>query len=201
MIEPSTLALGPHTRVRGDECSLEHRDELEQFLISVERKALRMARLALGDTDDALDTVQDAMCKLVSHYSHKPQSEWSPLFFRILHNRIHDLYRTRRRNNRMSVHRPPPTEDGAEPYDPLLHIPAPARLEPEAEFERGRDYERLAQGMRMLPRRQREAFALRMLEGLDVRTTARVMACSEGSVKTHLSRALDSLRKKLGEES
>jgi len=200
-IEESALVLGSHTPVRGDERRLEHRDELEQFLIAVERKALRVARLALGDTDDALDTVQNAMYRLVSHYSRKPSSEWNPLFFRILHNLIHDLYRSRRRENRMSVRRLAPIENGTDLDDPLLNLPAPARLQPEAEFERARDYERLAQAMQALPRRQREAFSLRMLEGLDVRTTSRVMACSEGSVKTHLARALNALRKSLQEES
>ncbi|EQD38299.1 RNA polymerase factor sigma-70, partial [mine drainage metagenome] len=91
----------------------------------------------------------------------------------------------------MSVRRLAPIENGTDLDDPLLNLPAPARLQPEAEFERARDYERLAQAMQALPRRQREAFSLRMLEGLDVRTTSRVMACSEGSVKTHLARALN----------
>jgi len=201
MIEESALVLGSHRPVRGDDRSLEHRDELEQFLIAVERKALRMARLALGNTDDALDTVQNAMYRLVSHYSRKPPSEWNPLFFRILHNLIHDLYRRRRRENRMSVRQPAQAEDETELDDPLLNLPAPARLAPEAEFERARDYERLTQAMQALPRRQREAFMLRMLEGLDVKTTSRAMACSEGSVKTHLARALNSLRNSLKEGS
>lgn len=199
MIEESALVLGSRTPVREDERCLEHRDELEQFLVGVERKALRVARLALGDMDDALDTVQNAMYKLVSHYSRKPPSEWNPLFFRILHNLIYDLYRRRRRERRLSVRRPAAFDEGEEIPDPLLNLPAPARFEPDAEFERARDYERLAEAIQALPRRQREAFTLRMLEGLDVRTSSRAMACSEGSVKTHLSRALDALRKSLSE--
>lgn len=200
MIDESVWVLGPARRARGDEHRLEQRAELEEFLITVEHKALRVAQLALGNPDDALDTVQNAMFRLATHYSRKPASEWTPLFFRILHNLIHDLYRHRKRQNRLIPPRPVHSGDDEELSDPLSNLPAPERLQPEVAFERAQDYAKLSAAVQALPRRQREAFTLRLLEGLDVRATARTMGCSEGSVKTHLARALEALRKALGED-
>jgi RNA polymerase sigma-70 factor (ECF subfamily) len=178
---------------------LEYSRELEQFLAEVERRAFRMAQVALRDADDALDVVQDAMLKLTKNYASKPSSEWRPLFYRILENGIRDLQRRRSVRSRIMNWLPGPKEDpDNEAQDPLESVadsavPIPERLMQDQAMVR------LEASLRALPGRQREAFMLRNFEGMDVAETARAMGCSEGSVKTHYSRAVHALREQLGE--
>lgn len=177
----------------GEMTLAETRAQLEQFLAGVERRAFVMARLALAHHDDALDVVQDAMFKLVQHYAHKPAAEWPPLFFSILRRRITDVQRRRtvRRRVLAVFGSNIADEDG---YDPIAAAPDTRTPDPAAQVACGVALEELGDALRALPARQQQAFMLRMLEGLDVAQTARAMGCSQGSVKTHLSRALASLR-------
>lgn len=168
---------------------------LDAFLAQVERRAFRMAEMQLRHREDAMDAVQDAMLRLVRHYADKPAPEWSPLFWGILRRRIVDLQRRRKvRSIVVGWLGGGQDDDGGE-----LPSWEPADLGP-GPLERLHDvqsYADMAAAVQKLPRRQREAFMLRTLEGLDVAETARAMGCAEGSVKTHLSRALQNLRDQL----
>ncbi len=178
---------------------LEQTRELEKFLGEIERRAFRMAQVALRDPDDAMDAVQDAMLKLARNYAARPSAEWRPLFYRILENGIRDLQRRRSVRKRFMVWLPGPKEDpDNEAQDPLESVadggtPIPERLMQDEAMQK------LESSLRQLPARQREAFMLRNFEGLDVAGTASAMGCSEGSVKTHYSRAVHTLREQLGE--
>jgi RNA polymerase sigma-70 factor (ECF subfamily) len=178
---------------------LEQTRELDKFLGEIERRAFRMAQVALRDPDDAMDAVQDAMLKLARNYSARPSAEWRPLFYRILENAIRDLQRRRSVRKRFMVWLPGPKEDpDSEAQDPLDSVadggtPVPERLMQDEAMQK------LESSLRQLPARQREAFTLRNFEGLDVAETASAMGCSEGSVKTHYSRAVHTLREQLGE--
>jgi RNA polymerase sigma-70 factor (ECF subfamily) len=166
---------------------------LERFLRAVERRALRMAELALDQRDDALDAVQDAMLVFVKSYSLKPAADWAPLFYRVLDSRIHDAYRRRsvRARWRQFVGR------GDEGTDPLAEVADPAEPGPAQRAHDGDTRRAVDAAIKALPQRQRQAFLLRIWEGFDVAQTALAMGCSEGSVKTHLSRAMDALRGRL----
>jgi RNA polymerase sigma factor (sigma-70 family) len=168
---------------------------LDAFLAQIERRAFRMAELQLRHREDAMDAVQDAMLRLVRHYRDKPAAEWQPLFWGILRRRIVDLQR-RRKVRSIVVGWLGGGRDGEGDelpiWEPADHGPGP--------LERLHDvqsYADMAAAVRQLPPRQREAFMLRMLEGLNVAETARAMGCAEGSVKTHLSRAMHHLRDQL----
>ncbi len=182
-----------------EDAALDHAKELDKFLAEVERRAFRIAQVGLRDVDDALDVVQDAMLKLVRHYAAKPSAEWRPLFYRILQNGIRDVQRRRTLRKRLMTWLPGPKQDaeGAE-LDPLdaAADPGPDGAE---RLMQSQAIQKLEASLRALPARQREAFMLRNLEGMDVAETARAMRCSEGSVKTHYSRAVHSLREQLGE--
>jgi RNA polymerase sigma-70 factor (ECF subfamily) len=158
-----------------------------------------MARFAVRNTDDALDIVQDSMLTLARKYGEKPESEWAPLFFRILNNRINDWHRRARvRRSVFGVFAL--RNDDGEAVDPAsLAIDGPAG-EPEFATQMGAAAVRLDRAVSELPERQREAFLLRIWEGLDVAATAVAMRCSEGSVKTHLSRAVHRLREQLEDD-
>jgi RNA polymerase sigma-70 factor (ECF subfamily) len=171
---------------------------LSQFLASVEVRAFRIAQAALRHEDDALDAVQDAMLQLARAYSDRPAEEWKPLFYRILENRIRDLQRRRTVRNRVISWLPLRAESDEEEVDPIAQAASEDPL-PIRRLEIDESMAALEKALRALPRRQRQAFLLRTLEGLDVAQTARAMGCSEGSVKTHYFRALQTLRAQLGE--
>ena len=152
-----------------------------------------MAELSLRHPDDALDVVQDAMLQLVRHYAARSPAEWPPLFFRILRNGIRDAQRRRRTRNRLI-----PWWTGGvsqeDPADDPMEVAVSTGQTPDESLAQDQAMERLAEAVRGLPDRQREAFLLRSLEGFDVATTAHVMGCSQGSVKTHYFRALSHLK-------
>lgn len=184
----------PSTEAR----TLRRESQLNQFLADVERRALRIAEIAIRDRDEALDLVQDAMIKLVSHYSGRANTEWMPLFYRILQNGIRDWHRRQKVRNRVMVWFGRGTA-GDDEYDPVAQAPDPLGRTPDEELQTGEMMQRLERAVYDLPGRQREAFMLRTFEGLNVAETALAMACSEGSVKTHYFRAVHTLREDLGE--
>jgi RNA polymerase sigma-70 factor, ECF subfamily len=171
---------------------------LEAFLASVERKAFRIAQIALRHEADALDVVQDSMLQLAHRYASKPPAEWKPLFYRILENRIRDVQRRRMVRNRVMAWMPWHASDEEEPTD-LIEQAADTGPEPPKQLESDEIMQALERALAELPARQRQAFLLRNFEGLDVAETAAAMQCSQGSVKTHYFRALQALRLSLGE--
>ncbi len=174
--------------------TLANSQSIEQFLSGIERRALRTAQFATRDTDEALDLVQDAMIGLVHNYSGRPADEWTPLFYSILQSRIRDWQRRTAVRNRLRVWLRPDTDADGEERDVWQDIADTAAKNP-AELMALKNSTRAAEkALQALPTRQREAFLLRVWEGLDVAQTATAMGCSEGSVKTHYSRAVHSLR-------
>jgi RNA polymerase sigma-70 factor (ECF subfamily) len=187
----------PPERQRGN--PLASRSELSAFLEGVERRAFKQAVFAVRDEEAALDIVQDAMLRLSESYGDRPLGELPLLFQRILQNTIRDWFRRQRVRSLwvtlFSSLAPGRADD--EEHDPLDTL-APAlergREEtPAGRLERSQVVEIIEQEIARLPARQREAFLLRYWEELDVAETAEAMGCSEGSVKTHCSRAAHAL--------
>lgn len=162
---------------------------LDAFLAGVGPRAFRFAEAGLRQREDALDAVQDTMERMLG-YRGRPAEEWTPLFWSILRRRIIDLQR--RRSFRLKFWATQEDHDQDSAIDWADTTPGPAQ-----QHEQREQYTQLVRALRQLPARQREAFSLRVLQELDVATTARVMGCSEGSVKTHLSRARDALHRHL----
>jgi len=176
---------------------------LEKFLIHVEKRAFRMAYLATSRHEDALDIVQDAMFKLVKRYRGRGEEELSMLFTRILQNQIRDWYRREKVRNSFSFlfgdRHKSRSEDKDNHEDPLAQFPDTGMREPSEKMANERAMTTLDQAVKALPLRQKQAFLLRAWEGLNVAQTATAMGCTQGSVKTHYSRAIHSLRDTLGE--
>ena len=168
-------------------------NSLDGFLAGVERRAFRLAELALGHREDALDAVQEAMIALVRYRLRAP-SEWSPLFWRILRRELTDRHRRNAVKRRVLAFLGRAGDEAGE--DPLEMLPDPHE-DPAKRHADAVAWRALGKALRALPRRQRECFLLREMQGLSVAETAMAMGCSEGSVKTHLSRALASLREQL----
>ncbi|MBL8300046.1 MAG: RNA polymerase sigma factor [Rhodanobacteraceae bacterium] len=169
------------------------KNHLDRFLRSVERRALRIAELSVGHRDEALDLVQEAMLAFVRNYAGKPEAEWPPLFYRVLDSRVTDWHRRSQVRGRwLAVLWP--TRDDEEDTDPIAMAVDAAETGPLARLASENAGEALDAALRQLPLRQRQAFLLRIWEGLDVADTATAMRCGEGSVKTHLWRALNALR-------
>lgn len=169
---------------------------LDEFLKGVERRALRMAELATASRDEALDLVQDAMFGFVRHYAGKPAADWAPLFFRVLDSRLNDWHRRRTVRSRwLAVWTHAGTDD--DERDEIAQAPDTNDPGPLLRLAGDEAGQALNAALARLPLRQRQAFLLRVWEGFDVAATANSMRCSEGSVKTHLSRALAALRRHL----
>ncbi len=178
--------------------TLQREQELNRFLAAIEGRALRIAEISVRNRDDAMDLVQDAMIKLARKYLDRPTVEWTPLFYRILQNGVRDWHRRQAVRNRIMVWFGRPGNDDND-FDVIAAAPDPAGRTPDELIQNREAMQCLEQAIRELPQRQREAFMLRTFEGLDVAGTATAMGCSQGSVKTHYSRAVHSLRESLGE--
>lgn len=163
----------------------------------MEKRAFRIAEIATSNREDALDILQDAMYKLVQKYVARDPEEWGPLFQTILQSKINDWYRRNAVRNRFRVWFKFGHED--EGADAIHGLQDEAAVTPERQTQADRGIDELERAIRRLSHRQQQAFILRMWEGMDVVQTANIMKCSEGSVKTHYSRAVHSLREQLGE--
>ena len=171
-------------------------------MAGVERRAFIVARMAVGNDEEALDIVQDAMLKLAQHYGNRDEAEWGPLFHRILQSKIRDWYRRSKVRNKWRVwFGRGREEEGGSETDPIEQAPDSGARTPEQEMATKQELDVLEQAIASLPGRQQQAFILRSWEGLDVAQTASAMGCSTGSVKTHYSRALQFLRSKLDDEA
>lgn len=174
------------------------RTELSDFLAGVERRAYKQALFAVRDDEAALDIVQDAMMRLAEKYGGKPAEELPLLFQRILQNAIRDYYRRRKVRSLwttlLSALGGKREDDDSDPLETLEAEAGPTREKsPDEQLEQAQLLEIIEKEIMRLPARQREAFLLRYWEEFDVAETAAAMGCSEGSVKTHCSRATHAL--------
>jgi RNA polymerase sigma-70 factor (ECF subfamily) len=172
---------------------------LDGFLAGVERRAFQQALFATGNREDALDVVQEAMLKLAQRYAERDAAEWPLLFQRVLQRRLVDWHRRAVVRRRVLGWLPRPADPGAPQPDPVQEAPDPRGTTPAEHAESSQAMTGLVDGIAALPLRQQQAFVLRVWEGFDVRQAAQAMGCSEGSVKTHYSRAVQRLRAVLGE--
>lgn len=182
--------------------SLASDKELSDFLESVEKRAFKRAAYAVRDDDAALDIVQDAMIRLAEKYADRPAAELPLLFQRILSNAMMDWFRRQKVRNavlRNFSEFESPGDDGE--HDLLETLAAVAgSIEGESALDtasRAQILQTIEDEVARLPGRQREAFLLRYWEDLDVAETALSMGCSQGSVKTHCSRAVHALARAL----
>ena len=176
--------------------------ELADFLKSVEKRAWKRAVYAVRDEDAALDIVQDAMIRLSQKYIDRPAAELPLLFQRIVSNATMDWFRRQKVRNQVvrnfSDFESPGNEGDFDILETLEALGSSMESESAAEsVSRAQILQLIDEEVGQLPARQREAFLLRYWEELDVAETAASMGCSEGSVKTHCSRAVHSLAKAL----
>lgn len=170
--------------------------ELSDFLRDVERRAFKQTVYAVRDDHAALDIVQDAMLKLAEKYPNNPVTEYPMLFQRILQNTMRDYWRRQKVRNLWTslLSSFGAGQNGEEDHDPLETIDVEDESSnPMIQLERSQTIKIIEKAIEKLPARQREAFILRYWEDMDVAETAEMMGCSEGSVKTHCSRAVHTL--------
>jgi RNA polymerase sigma-70 factor, ECF subfamily len=178
---------------------LSTRQELSDFLASVERRAFKQAVFAVKEDESALDIVQDSMLKLSEKYADRPVAELPMLFQRILQNTIRDWYRrTKVRSTWTTLFSSFGSKDDDDDEHDILEtlaadVDSNVPVSPAEQLEQVQVMKIIEEAVERLPGRQREAFMLRYWEEFDVAETAEVMGCSEGSVKTHCSRAVQSL--------
>lgn len=164
---------------------------------SVERRAFKQAMFAVHQEESALDIVQDAMLKLAEKYGDRPDEEFPMLFQRILQNTIRDYYRRSKVRSMWTTLLSAFSSDDEDEHDPLETLAADeddnGPRTPESKLLQAQTLNLIDDEIKKLPTRQREAFLMRYWEDMDVAETAAAMGCSEGSVKTHCSRATHAL--------
>jgi RNA polymerase sigma-70 factor (ECF subfamily) len=180
-----------------EETTLASPQQLSCFLESIERRAFKQAMFAVHDEEAALDIVQDAMLKLAEKYGDRPDEEFPMLFQRILQNTIRDYYRRSKVRSMWTTLLSAFSPDDDEDHDPLETLAADeddaGPKTPESKLLQAQTLNLIEDEIKKLPARQREAFLMRYWEDMDVAETAAAMGCSEGSVKTHCSRATHTL--------
>ena len=192
---PAQSALSTHSNwTKADKVT-----DLNRFLAGSEKRAFRIALAAVGDNEEALDIVQDSMLKLARLYSDKSENEWRILFHRILQSRIRDWYRRQKVRKAVMGWLPQTFSEESE-ADPIENISIDKTQSPEDMVNQQQRMQQLDLAIKQLPTRQREAFFMRCWEGMSTAETAESMRISEGSVKTHYSRALHALRAALSDE-
>jgi RNA polymerase sigma-70 factor (ECF subfamily) len=194
----------PHNRAASSRViALATVPQLSSFLAGIERRAFKQAMYAVRNEDAALDIVQDAMLKLTEKYADRPAEELPLVFQRILQNTIHDHFRRSKVRSTWTVLLSAlgAKEDKDDDYDALETIAAKSdssqTANPAEQLEQRQIIALIEEALSALPARQREAFLLRYWEEFDVAETAEAMGCSEGSVKTHCSRAVHALARAL----
>ncbi len=176
--------------------------ELSDFLKSVEKRAFKRSVYHVRNEESALDIVQDSMMKLAEHYGHKPAAELPMLFQRILSNCTLDWFRRQKTRSALFSNMSDFESAGEEgEFDLLETLNVQSQSDQtesaESSTQRAQTLREIESEVQELPTRQREAFLMRYWEELDVAETAAAMGCSEGSVKTHCSRAVHALGKAL----
>jgi RNA polymerase sigma-70 factor (ECF subfamily) len=171
---------------------------MEQFLCYIEQRAFHYIRTSVGNIEDTHDIVQESMYKLVQKYAVKSPAEWKPLLYRIMSSKVTDFHR-RRAIREKFIFQTPARVPEEEDYLQSQALDAIARDSeaPLPSLERELRVDKLIQSIRELSLRQQQAFMLRCWEGMSTKDTAIAMGCSEGSVKTHYSRAMIHLREQL----
>ena len=194
----------PHNRAASSRVlALATVPQLSSFLAGIERRAFKQAMYAVRNEDAALDIVQDAMLKLTEKYADRPAEELPLVFQRILQNTIHDYFRRSKVRSTWTVLLSAlgARDDKDDDYDALETIAAKSdasgTANPAEQLEQRQVFALIEDALAALPARQREAFLLRYWEEFDVAETAEAMGCSDGSVKTHCSRAVHALARAL----
>lgn len=165
---------------------------IEHFLQQVERKAFRIALMAVKNEHDALDLVQNAMMKLVEKYADRDLKELKPLFYTILQNQIKNWYRKETMTSRWFFWQKSQYDSDDDDYESPL-VDGVIDMSPEQDLSQKQLSAALIEELQNLPVKQQQCFLLRSWEGLSVKETAVIMQCTEGTVKTHMSRASQKL--------
>ncbi len=186
------------------EKSLDNSQAMGNFFSSIEKRAFRRAQIATGNTDDAMDIVQDAMVSLINKYSNKQSEEWELLFHKILSNRIMDWHRRSTIRKRFGAwltsgdktDYQDSSKEIEEPEFEDINMPSPEIL-----VQTGQSMAILEVALQELPLKQQQVFLLRAWEGLSEKETSVAMSCSVGTIKSHYARARTFLKNKLESEN
>ena len=175
--------------------ALDNSQALGKFLSTIEKRAFRRVQIATGNSDDALDIVQDAMVSLINKYANKEPQEWVLLFHSILSSRIMDWHRRTAIRKRFGAWLSTEDEGLAE-----SDVEGVCEHGPEQLLQINQSVAKLEKALQALPLKQQQVFLLRAWEGFSEKETARAMSCSVGTVKSHYSRARTFLKNELEAE-
>jgi len=174
--------------------SPELNQKLDRFLEGCQKQAYSIAFFSIKDSSDSLDVIQNTMIAFVKYYMSKPEDQWRPLFYKVLQNKINDHFRSKKKW--FSLFKSPIEEDREEAD---LVNGQSLSGSPIQYFENSEIKENVSMAIAELPERQRQTVIYRLWQGFSVKETAQIMKVSQGSVKTHLSRALVNLKGQLGD--
>lgn len=181
----------PHNKNCGAEAH-ELNQQLDDFLREHQKQAFAIALVSVKQEADALDVIQEAMFSFIKYYKNKPTSDWRPLFYRVLQNKINDHHRKSKGWLRYFFDGEDHSEPATDEYD---HSTSPT-----AAFEINSQGNEVIEIIKQLPAKQQQVLMYRIWQEMTVAETAKVMKISGGSVKTHLHRATQKIRQTIGNE-
>lgn len=174
------------------------RQQLDSFFQQHEQTAFKMTIALIKHREEALEIVQDSMLKLVQKYANKPQDEWVLLFFRIVQNNIKDHHRKKSFRSLFQVFLPEQNDEDDDFINQVEDLDQPC---PETHLQQRHEMNGILNALTTLPLRQKQTFILRAWQEFSVKETAFTLCISEGSVKTHYSRAIAQLKSLLGDSN
>jgi len=172
-------------------------ESIDEFLQSVEKRAYKMAIISLRDHHDALDVIQDSMIKLVTHYSERSIDELKPLFYRILQNRITDWHRHQKLKNFIFFWQTDNDNLESDTFLDSASADVNSVAAPEDDLRYTQAKQQVTKALECLSLQQQQCYLLRSWEGFSVADTAKILGCSQGSVKTHYFRAMAKMKEVL----
>ena len=175
------------------ETSQDLNQKLDDFFRDCQKQAYSIAYLSVNNKADSLDVVQNTMIAFIKYYKNKPDDQWKPLFYRVLQNKINDHFRGKKSWFQLFSQPSEHEEDAVSPLQGEDHET------PTDSYRSGEIIDQVSEAISHLPERQKQVVVYRLWQGFSVKETAKIMKVSQGSIKTHLSRALSQLKGQLGD--
>lgn len=172
-------------------------DRYAELVDKYQAQALRLAFSFLGNDEDAKDVSQDAFVSAYRSLGRfRREAKFSTWLYRIVVNACKDVWKRRAHQPKTVAHVDEPASDGADDGLFIVEV-GDSAAGPSDQLANRELSATLSDAIRVLPEKQRTAFVLHHVHGLQLDEVASVMGCRSGTIKSHIFRATERLRTRL----